>query len=312
MDCPATLVGLGEALFDLLPGGRVLGGAPLNVACHAHQLLRGGGGRGVVASRVGGDTLGDELIAALGGRGMTAEFVQRDSQFPTGTVNVTLHAGEPTFEIARDVAWDHLEFTTEYQELASGASAVCFGTLAQRSPDSREAIWQFLDAANGAVRLFDVNLRQKFYDYEVIVESLRRASIVKLNEEELTIVADLLALPIGAPAYRLAQLCARYELEAVVYTRGRRGTMLVLADKVIAPPAVGYPIADGADTVGAGDACSAGVLVGWLRGLPPSEIVELANHLGAFVASQPGATPTLPDEIISLADRAALAPSSRL
>jgi fructokinase len=296
MASDTIIVGLGEALFDLLPGGRVLGGAPLNVAYHAHQLLAGHGGAGIVASRVGADALGDEIIAALTCRQMSPSFVQRDLERPTGTVKVTLAAGQPTFEIVDDVAWDRLEFSPPWAELARTASAVCFGSLAQRSPTSRETIWQFLDAAGQAVRLFDVNLRQKYYDYTVIVESCRRATIVKLNEEELPIVADLLALPIGPPLFRIAQLRARFELAAVVYTRGRRGTMLI-TDKVIAPPPVSYPAMANADAVGAGDACTAGILVGWLRGLPPAEVADLANHVGAFVASQPGATPALPEEV---------------
>jgi fructokinase len=301
MDQALTIVGLGEALFDLLPSGKVLGGAPLNVACHAHQLLAGRGGRGVVTSRIGNDSLGQELLGELARLGMSAEHVQRDATHPTSTVNVTLNAGQPTFEIVANVAWDHLEFTPAWESLAAAANAVCFGSLAQRSPASRETIWRFLDAAEQAVRLFDVNLRQHYYDRMILSENCRRATIVKLNEEELPAVADLLALPAGAPDYRLAQLRSLYELEAVVYTRGQRGTMLVVGDKVFEPPVVGFPAAPNADAVGAGDACTAGILVGWLRDMLPAEIAELANHLGAFVASQKGATPTLPPEVIALA-----------
>jgi fructokinase len=296
-----TIVGLGEALFDLLPGGKVLGGAPLNVACHAHQLLRSRGGRGVVASRVGSDPLGDEIIADLTRRGMTAEYVQRDPQHPTGTVNVQLDRGQPTYEIVTDVAWDHLQFAPDWQTLAKDCSAVCFGTLAQRSATSREAIWQFLDAAETAIRLLDVNLRQKYFDQTVIAESCRRSTIIKLNEDELPVVGDLLELPGGAPDYRLAQLRAQYDLVAVVYTRGQRGTMIVTADGVVAPPAPTYPTATNADSVGAGDACTAGILAGWAHGLLPEQVADLANQLGAYVASQTGATPTLPPELIARA-----------
>jgi fructokinase len=192
-----------------------------------------------------------------------------------------------------------MEFTPAWRDLAKRANAICFGTLAQRSETSRNTIYHFLDAAAGATRLLDVNLRQQFFSRRVIGESLRRANIVKLNEQELPVVADLLELPVGAPIYRLAQLRARHDLDAVVYTRGRRGTMLVLADKVIAPPAVSYPVATNADAVGAGDACTAGILVGWLRGLPHAQIAELANELGAYVASQAGATPNLPPAIVA-------------
>jgi fructokinase len=298
------VVGLGEALFDLLPTGKVLGGATLNVACHAHALLSEREGQGVVASRVGADELGDEILAQLARRGMATDYVQRDAAHPTGIVNVTLQAGQPTFEIVANVAWDYMEFTPRWSDLAGRATAVCFGTLSQRSSASRATIDAFLDAAWAAIRLFDVNLRQQFYDRALLEESCRRATIVKLNEDELPVLTEHLGLPAGAPADQLAKLRALFELDAVVYTRAERGTMLVLADEVIAPPAVSYSAAPNADAVGAGDACTAGILVGWSLGLTPARTVELANQLGAFVASQPGATPLLPREIISLVERA--------
>jgi len=293
------IVGLGEALWDLLPAGKQLGGAPLNVACHAQQLLKGQGGVGVVASRVGNDALGDEIVQHLHFRGMTADFVQRDSDHPTSTVRVELKSGQPQYEFAPDIAWDHLEFTDEWADLARSATAVTFGTLAQRSPSSREAIWRFLEAAPQATRLLDVNLRSPFYDRTTVAESCRRATIVKLGDQELPVLAALLDLPAGSPVYQAAQLRARYELDAVVYTRGQRGTMIVLEDKVISPPAVSFPAAEHADSVGAGDACSAAILVGWSLGFPPLQTAALANHLGAYVASQPGATPQLPPAIVA-------------
>ena len=330
-----TIVGLGEALFDLLPSGKALGGATLNVACHVQQLLGGAeerlhldpeeegegiGGQGVVASRVGSDELGDEIVASLAARGMTTEFVARDLNYPTGTVRVELDEGQPTYEIVEGVAWDHFEFTPEWQALAGRCAAVAFGTLAQRSPESRRAIWQFLDAAPQAVRLLDVNLRQSFYDAEVIRESCRRATLIKLNEHELPVLAELLGLkkvtatfcakhPSGrsgkrwlSPFSELAELRAACDVDAVVFTRGARGTLLVLEDGPVDAPPASYPAEPNADAVGAGDACSAGILVGWIRGLAPERIGTLANHLGAYVASRHGATPALPPEIIALAD----------
>ena len=316
-----TIVGLGEALWDVLPGGKVLGGAPLNVACHIHALLGARGiregeapaepcagstgaspsrGRGIVASRVGIDALGDEVVRELARRDMVTDYLQRDAGHATSTVNVQLQAGQPTFTFTPDIAWDHLEFTPEWAELAARCDAVCFGTLAQRSPPSRTSIWRFLDAAPQAIRLFDVNLRQGFYDRESVVEGCRRATLVKLNDEELPVVAELLALSPGAAHNQLLQLREAFDLEAIIYTRGERGTQLVLADAVIDPPPVRYPAAPRADAVGAGDACAAGILAGWLLGLPPARTAELANHLGAFVASQPGATPELPMTITAL------------
>jgi fructokinase len=286
-----------------LPGGKALGGAPLNVACHADALLRGRGGRGVVASRVGKDALGDEVARELARRGMTADYLQREADHATSTVDVQLQAGQPTFTFTPDIAWDHLAFTPEWAELAARCDAVCFGTLAQRSHQSRATIWQFLDGARQAIRLFDVNLRQGFYDRESIVEGCRRATIVKFNDQELPIVATAVGISAGRPEEQLAQLRSSFDLDAVVFTRGERGTLLVLADEVIDPPAVNYPKQPDADSVGAGDACSAGILAGWALGLAPARTVELANHLGAFVASLPGATPELPADFVSLVAR---------
>jgi fructokinase len=292
-----TIVGLGEALWDLLPGSKQLGGAPLNVACHADQLLRKRGGHGVVASRVGSDDLGREVAVRLTARGMTTEFVERDQNRPTSTVRVELEDGQPTYRFADDIAWDHLEFSPTWHALAASCTAVCFGTLAQRSRASRKAIWRFLDSSPQAIRLFDVNLRDGYYDRESILEGCRRATVVKLNEEELPIVARELALTDGAPVSRLRKLREKFDLDAVVYTRGRQGTLLVRAGEIIDPEPVGYPAAPNADAVGAGDACAAGILVGYSLGWSSAQTVELANRLGAYVASQSGATPVLPVEI---------------
>jgi fructokinase len=302
-----TVVGLGESLWDVLPGGKVLGGAPLNVACHVHALLLDSAagdvsGEAVVASRVGTDALGDEVIRELERRRMSTEYIQRDADHATGTVNVTLDAGQPTYAFAPDIAWDHLVFTPAWAALAARCDAVCFGTLAQRSQISREAIWRFLDAAPQAIRLFDVNLRQGFYDRESILAGCRRATLVKLNELELPIVADFLNLPAGEAHEQLQQLIERFHLDAAVLTRGERGTLLVLPSEIIDPPPASYPAAPHADAVGAGDACSAAVLVGSLLKLSNTRIAALANHLGAYVASQPGATPEIPLTIIRMFD----------
>lgn len=298
MKTDLTVVGLGEALWDLLPGGKALGGAPLNVACHADRLLRCLDGQASVASRVGTDALGDEVVRELGRRGMSTDFLQIDDRHPTSTVDVTVAAGQPTYTFAPDIAWDHLEFTAEWADLAAKCHAVCFGTLAQRSPKSRRAIWEFLDAAPQALRLFDVNLRQSFYDRECVVESCRRANIVKLNDQELDTIFQMLELPAGTREARLTQMRERLNLEAVVFTRGERGTMLIHRDGVEDPPPVRYPAVANADAVGAGDACAAAVLVGWLLRWPPARTAELANRLGAYVAARPGATPELPAELV--------------
>ena len=275
-----NVVGLGEALFDLLPAGPVLGGAPLNVAVHAQQL----GARGVLVSRVGRDALGERLRGEAENRGLDASGLQIDPARPTGTVAVTLEKGEPRYDITKDVAWDHLEFTPELRALADTADAVCFGSLGQRSPRSRETIGRFVESAAKAVRLFDVNLRQDYYSAELLRDSLRRASIVKLNQDELPVVLGLLGMS------SLDSLRVEYGLTHAVLTRGAEGTSI----NGVAGEPVRFPVQPDADSVGAGDACSAGVLTGVLRGWPIERTLALANRMGAYVASVPGATPRLP------------------
>ena len=300
-----SIVGLGEALFDVFPDGARLGGAPLNVAVHAHALGRKVGGQGVVVSRVGQDALGAEVIAALRERGMTTDYVQTDPDRPTGRVDVDLDLdGQPTYDIVPHVAWDVLQYDPDLDDLAQTCDAVCFGTLAQRDAQSRNAIYRFLDTARRAVRLFDVNLRgpqqHPFYDARVLERSCERATIVKLNEHELPIVADLLNLRSDGLDGRVEALLKAYPLEMVVLTRGALGTTLYTKTKRVVGEPVSYPRVDGADSVGAGDACSAGVLVARVLRRPAEKIVALANHMGAFVASQPGATPALPPDLLAL------------
>jgi len=226
------VVGLGEALFDVFDRRKRLGGAPLNVAVQAHQLLRERGGAGVVVSRVGDDDLGREIRDELKQRTMTDRYLQVDPQRPTGTVQVTLQEGEPSYEIVRDVAWDALELDAATRELATRCSAVCYGTLAQRAERSRHCIGRFVERATGAIRLFDVNLRQDFYGAEVIRRSCELASVVKLNEGELPEVVRLLGLDDGESTARKASeehldaqveiLRKQFQLDAVALTRGAR------------------------------------------------------------------------------------------
>jgi fructokinase len=297
MAAPLLFVGLGEALFDVFPDRRILGGAPLNVAVHAHQLAAGVGGVGVVASRVGDDDLGRAIRADLATHGMPTGWVQIDARRPTGQVRVTLQGREPTYDIVADVAWDHLAWEPAWADLAAGCAAVCFGTLAQRGPAAAATIRRFLDAAPQAVRLFDVNLRQEFYAADVLRAGLARATAVKLNEQELPEVAGMLGLIANGPDDQAEALRRAFGLRYVVLTRGARGTMLYTADGKIDRGIVSYPLEPGADSVGAGDACSAGLLVGLVLGWPPERAVDLANRAGAFVASRPGATPILPEEL---------------
>jgi fructokinase len=290
-----TIVGLGEVLWDLLPGGKQLGGAPANFAYQAAAL----GDRGIVAGRVGTDPLGDEIGARLTALGLTARYVQRDPTRPTGTVHVQVDAnGQPEFTITEDVAWDALAWTEEWAALAAEADAVCFGSLAQRSATSREAIHRFLRATRPeAVRLFDVNLRQDYYSPSVLDVSLRRATMVKLNDGELPRVVGLLGLRTEEDedeetiARRLFQA---YDLALVCVTRGAGGSLLVTEADAVAHP--GYRV-QVADTVGSGDAFAAAVVHHWLRGASLAAVSNAANRLGAYVATQVGATPLLSPDV---------------
>jgi fructokinase len=302
---PLTIVGLGEALFDVMGDRVVLGGAPLNVAVHAHQVAAVVGGCGVLVSRVGADAMGQRVLREIGARGMTAEYLQIDRERPTGTVHVDLSGPEPAYEIVRHVAWDHLQASAALDELAEHCAAVCFGTLAQREEDSRRTIRRFLERAQQALRLFDVNLRQDYFSADILQESCRLATVVKLNEQELPIVVRQLGLETGAagcePVEGQAQaLRCAFGLDAVALTQGPRGTDLYTGSGRIKGDPVSYEANASADSVGAGDACSAGLLLGMLLDWPPRRTLSLANHMGGFVAAQPGATPVLPQAILDM------------
>ena len=307
---PFTIVGLGEALFDIFPDRQILGGAPLNVAYHAHQIAARHGGRGVACSRVGRDDLGNKIIAQVAALGMTTDFIQTDVAHKTGTVHVTLDAGKPSYEIVKDVAWDFVTFDDNLASLATNCDAVCFGSLVQRGPQSRDAVHRFLTAATRAVRMFDVNLRQHYFDHAVLHRGFEFATVIKLNDEELPTVASVLGVTTDATGdvdavadARVRALMKRYpNVRSFALTRGARGTLLFTGSERLAGAPVSYPLAPNADSVGAGDACSAGLLLGFVLGWPAAKTVLLANHLGAYVASQPGATPTLPASVLKFAD----------
>lgn len=296
------VVGLGEALFDCFSKDRVvLGGAPANFAVHAHQLLADRG-EGVVASRVGNDDLGERFVNEIANRGMNTDYVEGTADFPMGTVDVELDAGKPTYQINENVAWDHLEFSDAWAELAQRASAVCFGTLAQRSPESRKAIHDFLMNAPHALKVCDINLRQHYYTAEIIRSSLSAADVVKLNEEELITVGKALNEEVleANTDDRVEKLIREFDLRLLALTRGKDGTVLYASgEKVTGEPAE-FSRHPHSDDVGAGDACCAAITVGLLLEKPLPEIANLANRVGAYVASQPGATPVLPKEILNL------------
>lgn len=301
MDRQFTIIGLGEVLWDLFEDGRVLGGAPFNVAFHVANL----GHRGVPLSRAGEDRLGDEIINAAEDLGMPTEFIQRDPRHATGTVLVKLDSsGGPAFTIVEDVAWDYMEPDERWLDLAARSDAVCFGTLAQRSQQSRRTIQQVLAAAESAVRVCDINFRQHFYSREVVTESLAWATVLKLNEQEVSQLRELVQSP--APGLAgggaddsddrfMRALISDYGLALACITRGAEGCRLVSSDDAVSRP---VPPTRVVDTVGAGDAFTAGLVVKYLEGGSLAAVADAANLLGAYVAGQRGATPRLTDEVL--------------
>jgi fructokinase len=281
---PSLILGLGEVLWDLLPGGRQLGGAPFNFAFHCHQL----GHPAAVVSRLGADALGREARAAVRGLGLDA-LVQQDEHHPTGTVTVALdEGGQPTYTIHEDVAWDHLSWGPALEAAASSARAVCFGTLAQRHPTARATVRRALTAARNALVVCDVNLRQHFWSPELVEESFRASRWAKLNDGELAVLAGALGLAGAGESERVAGLRKRYGLELVALTRGAKGCLVQTEDEEVSAP--GRPVRV-VDTVGAGDAFTAGLLCCVLEGRSVAAAAAFANRFAARVAGSVGGTP---------------------
>lgn len=283
------IVGMGEALWDCLPEGRKLGGAPANFAYHVGQF----GWDTVVVSAIGNDPLGDEILDRLADVKLNHKIVR--VPFPTGTVQVTLSGdGIPAYEICENVAWDNIPWSDELEELAKNTKAVCFGSLAQRSAVSRNTILRFLGTmAPNTERIYDINLRQSFYSLEVIEESLRRATILKLNDEEIEVVKALLQLT-GEPEEVCRELINRYDsLRMVILTCGAIGSYVFTVDET---SYVETPKVTVADTVGAGDSFTATFAANILKGKPVKEAHKIAVAVSAFVCTQNGAMPILPKE----------------
>jgi fructokinase len=281
------VVGLGEVLWDLFPGHACLGGAPANFA-YITTLM---GGHGIVASSVGADSRGLDALRRLEELGLDIDHVQTDRDRPTGTVNVIVDGnGQPRFEIARPVAWDYLQWTLDWQHLAGAADAVCFGSLAQRSETSCETIRRFLKATSSdTLKVFDVNLRQSFFSHEILAQSIRLADIVKLNNEELPKIMKLCHLPHKDELSSGRLLIDTYNLKLVCITRGGRGSLLVTDTDSSEHPGFKVRVAD---TVGSGDAFTAGLVHEYLHGASLDLMNEVANLVGAWVASEVGAMPT--------------------
>ena len=284
-----VIVGAGEVLWDVFPDGEHFGGAPANVTVHAAGL----GAEAFMVSAVGTDARGDEALKRLGGFGVDCSAVARLPDRPTGVVRVSVDAaGLPSYDIAAGSAWDSVPWSAAVERVAQRADAICFGTLAQRSSVSRATIRRAVAATREHVwRLFDVNLRQSFYDADVLAASLDLANAVKLNQEELPAVARFCGIESMPPVKQLRALCERFGLRLAALTRGASGSLLVSPRGVWGAAA---PHTRVADTVGAGDAFSAALLVGVLAGRPMDEVNRRANAVAAYVCSQPGATPAIP------------------
>jgi fructokinase len=300
MKRPHLILGIGELLWDLLPEGERLGGAPANFAAMAARM----GNHAAILSRIGRDELGLKAVECLKLLPIDASELQVDPQRETGRVTVAFQSGQPSYTIHQPAAWDFLELTGRWEQLVERADALCFGSLAQRSEPSRQTIQSLVALSTAAcVRLFDVNLRAPFISGAVMQKSLELATVLKMNDAEAPLVLDLLGLPRrpGLPTslewLRLAaeRLLAEYpSLRMVAVTRGDHGSLLVTRDEWHEHP--GFPV-QVADTVGAGDAFTAAMTHYLLRGADLATLNEAGNRWGAWVAQHSGAMPDLPDSV---------------
>lgn len=286
------IVGMGEALWDVLPEGKKIGGAPANFAYHVSQF----GFNSRVVSAVGDDKLGNEILENFSEKNLN--FLIEKVPYPTGTVQVELDdEGIPCYDIKEGVAWDNIPFTPELEILAKQTRAVCFGSLAQRSIVSRETINKFLDAMpddGSQLRIFDINLRQSFYTKEILCNSMERCNILKINDEELVTVSRMF----GYPGIDLQDKCwillAKYNLKMLILTCGVNGSYVFTPGEI---SFVETPKVEVADTVGAGDSFTATFVAAILKGKKVSEAHKLAVEASAYVCTQNGAMPVFPLEL---------------
>ena len=287
------VVGLGEVLWDVLPEGKKLGGAPANFAYHAGQFL--GMGNTIAISALGEDKLAEETIEALKDHGLN--YMMPRVKYPTGTVQVTLSGdGIPAYEIKENVAWDNIPYTVEMAEIAKNCRAVCFGSLAQRYVTSWATIRQFLDDTPAdCLKIFDINLRQQFYSKDVIEESLRRCNILKINDEELVVIKRLYGYDNLDMRGICEKILADYKLKMLVLTCGINGSY------VFAPGLTSFqetPKVTVADTVGAGDSFTGSFCATILNGRPLEEAHKCAVQISAYVCTQNGAMPSYPEKLL--------------
>ncbi|MDE7376377.1 MAG: carbohydrate kinase [Muribaculaceae bacterium] len=285
----SVVVGIGEVLWDMLPDGKKIGGAPANFAYHVSQF----GLDSCVASAVGHDVLGDEILEIFDEKGLSS-LVPKVA-YPTGTVQVELDAdGIPKYDIKEHVAWDNIPFSPELEALAKRTRAVCFGSLAQRSDVSRTTILRFLDAmptTDDALRVFDINLRQNFYTEDVINASLNHCNILKINDEELVTVSRMMGFPNIDPQDQCRMLLTKYGLKMLILTCGINGSYVFTPSNVSFQPT---PKVEVADTVGAGDSFAAAFISSILKGKTVEQAHKTAADVSAYVCTQAGAMPILP------------------
>ena len=285
----SIIVGMGEALWDVLPEGKKIGGAPANFAYHVSQF----GFDSRVVSAVGNDALGDEILEVFKEKQLKHQL--QVVNYPTGTVQVTLDsAGIPLYEIKEGVAWDNIPFTDDLKRLALSTRAFCFGSLAQRDEVSRTSINRFLDTmpdGDGQLKIFDINLRQGFYTKEIIRESCQRCNVLKINDEELVAISRMF----GYPGIDLQDKCwillAKYNLKMLILTCGTNGSYVFTPGVVSFQETPRVPVAD---TVGAGDSFTAAFCASLLKGKSVPEAHKLAVEVSAYVCTQSGAMPELP------------------
>lgn len=284
-----TVVGLGEVLWDLLPTGPQLGGAPTNFTYQAGAL----GARALMVTRVGADDLGREVIRRFAQMNLPRETVQVDPTRPTGTVAVTLdEKGVPRYTFAEETAWEQLAATDVALEAVRGAHAVCFGTLGQRNPVARRTIQQLVSTASAdALKIFDINLRLNFYSREVIEQSMRLSNVLKLNDEELSVLTSMFSIQ-GNARQRIEWFVHEFGFKAVVLTSGSLGSLIHQEGRWSEVPPQPVQVAD---TVGAGDAFAAALTMGLLSKMDLSEVHAIAAEVARYVCSQPGATPPMPE-----------------
>jgi fructokinase len=287
------VAGLGEILWDLLPHGKQMGGAPANFAYHAQML----GTQGHIISAIGDDALGAEIIEQITAIHLSAESINIDQQHPTGTVSVKVDSsGNPDFIINTDVAWDYIPLNDRLLNLGKSLDAVCFGSLAQRSPVARQTIQALVKSTReNCLRIFDLNLRQHFFSEEIIYYSLQIANCLKLNEDEFLFLAKLLGF-IGSEEKIINKFFKRFELRLIALTKGEQGSSIYTTDSHSFQKSTVVRVVD---TVGAGDAFTAGMCIGILKNFTLKKFHENAARLAAYVCTQKGATPVVPKQLIA-------------